>query len=183
MLRTKKQMTHTFTVNQFDDLEEALIDASSLIYAEKAGFLRQLQQILRLYTLSKISEEANIKTGAIYIVQKSYPASLSPDQQLVACAIESGLPVISDDKKILRRIQQANLPYYNALMMINFLLFHRKITLQEYQQHYSALRKIARYSPQVWEFGESVHWLIRQSCDDDGNTDENYSKLRETEHS
>ena len=65
--------------------------------------------------------------------------------------------MISEDKKILRAMQRAEAPYYNSLMMLNFLLFSQKIDDAGYRRYYSTLQNIARYSETVWKFGRDIY--------------------------
>ncbi len=148
-----------FDLNQFANLQEAFIDASSMIYALKAGFFRELQDTLTLYTLPEIAHEVGFEGSNIHVIQ-CHQEELNNDQKLVYCAIERKLPVISEDKQILMKMKKANLPYYNALIMLNWLLFTKKIDQEKYSQCYSSLREIARYSKKVWEYGNRVHSLI-----------------------
>lgn len=156
MVECPKELT------QFASLRKAFIDASSIIYARKAGFLETLQAALPLCTIPEILEEVGIEAGKIEIVQCTQP-TLTNDARLVLCAIERQLPLISEDKQILMKMKRAKLPYYNALMMLNWLLFNSNIDQEDYARYYNRLRKIARYSDQIWEYGERIHTWILQS--------------------
>ena len=154
MIERSKKLT------QFVSLRKAFIDASSINYARKAGFLETLQAALPLCTIPEILEEVGIEAGKIEIIQCIQP-TLTNDARLVLCAIDRQLPLISEDKQILMRMKRANLPYYNALMMLNWLLFNRNIDQEDYARYYSKLREIARYSEQIWKYGEKIHtWIL-----------------------
>jgi hypothetical protein len=153
MIESSKDLT------QLASLGKAFIDASSIIYARKAGFFDALQTALPLCTIPEILEEVGIEAGKIEIVQCIQPA-LTNDGRLVLCAIERQLPLISEDKQILMKMKRAKLPYYNALMMLNWLLFKNIIDQEHYAHHYGALRKIARYSDSIWEYGQRIYTLI-----------------------
>lgn len=60
-----------------------------------------------------------------------------------------------------KAIQLVQAPYYNALMMLNFLLFSQRIDDDSYRGYYSALENFARYSEAVWEFGEHIYTAIK----------------------
>lgn len=158
---------HSKALTQFVSLQKAFIDASSIIYARKAGFFDVLQAALPLCTIPAILEEAGIDAGKIEIVQCTQPA-LTNDARLVVCAIERQLPLISEDKHILMQMKRANLPHYNALMMLNWLVFNGDIDQEDYARYHSKLRGIARYSDQIWEYGAKIYALLCQG----GNTDE-----------
>ena len=152
-----------FELGQFEGLREALIDASSIIYCSKAGFFDKLQASLRLYTLPEMLDEARIKREWLRIqLVHCAQDNLSNDHKLITCALNSRLPVISEDKQILMSIKRAGLPYYNALMMLDWLLFKEDISHKQYLSHLSELHHIARYSQFVWEYGQYVYFLILQ---------------------
>jgi hypothetical protein len=48
----------------------------------------------------------------------------------MACALARRLPAISEDKKVLLFMEREGIPYYNALMMLHFLLFTKAINAQ-----------------------------------------------------
>lgn len=96
--------------------------------------------------------EAGSKDISIHIIT-CRKIGLTNDQKLTFCAMEKQLPVISEDKSILMKAKKANLPYYNALMMLNWLLFKQKVNQEKYLLYFSSLKKIARYSQEVWEYG------------------------------
>ena len=146
---------------QFSELHEACIDASSLIYAQKAGFLAELQHALTLYTVSAVLAEAGISVDSIHLI--CAPGKmLPPDGQLIQCALARQLPVISEDKHILLTIKRAGLPYYNALMMLNWLFFKDIIDQAHYEDSLRSLHTFARYSEKVWQYGAAVHKVIQK---------------------
>lgn len=149
---------HT-VLQQFERLDRALIDASSLIYMEKCGFLYLLADSLELQTLPAIRTEAGPAADRISLIQ---PAIDTPtaDESLIACALGTGLPLISEDKKILNRMDRENHPYFNSLMMLNYLLFKHCITPDDYQYFLKALHEIAWYGPRIWRFGEKLQEMI-----------------------
>jgi len=147
---------------QFEQLKKALIDASSIIYACKAGFMTVLQTNLELVTTPEVITEAGDDAVDIGRVDCK-AASGSVDERLVYCALQNGLPVISEDKKILSRLKQTHLPYFNALMMLNYLIFIDAIDQDQYSRYYTVLQKFAWYSPKIWAYGNSVRSAIENS--------------------
>jgi len=71
-------------------------------------------------------------------------------------------PVISEDKKILMAMKRAGRPFFNSLMMLNFLLYRRRIQNQHYIQYHLALKKFARYSDDIWAYGAAVNAAINE---------------------
>ena len=153
-------MKKEFDLSHFDTLSEAFIDASSIIYMLKAGFLRHLQENLDLYSVPEVLQEAGIpKTGFSLACCREEHAS--NDRKLLCCALERRIPLISEDKTLLMQAKRAGLPYYNALMMLNFLLYKHAINSGEFDDYYANLRCYARYSKSVWQYGDRVGQRIK----------------------
>lgn len=117
---------------RFDRLSSLLIDTSSLIQIEKAGFLLLLARWTRLYTLRQVQEE--YLNGSL---SKSFPGMVqllgesahdgdpprSTDTALLATAHTLRLPLVSEDRKLLLKADSLGMKYYNALMMLEFLYY------------------------------------------------------------
>ena len=148
-------------LERFVQLDQVLLDASSIIYMGRAGYLDKLASSIKLFTIKQVLAEVGHLTEHIRIVLCSSP-SLSTDQSLIACARELEMAVISEDRKILNAMRQANRPYFNSLMMLNFLLFRRQITQKRHEQYCIKLEKFAWYSKEVWKYGEFVRNTINR---------------------
>jgi hypothetical protein len=147
--------------NQFNQLDKALIDASSIIYANKAHFLKRLASTLRLFSIHEILFEAGPVSDNIKALSHT-EKTLSNDQKLIACALHFGLPVISEDKKILMAMKNAQRPYFNSLMILNFMLYRKMIDNRQYTQYHLALKQFARYSDEIWKYGAKIHAAIQE---------------------
>ena len=145
---------------RFDNLSKALIDASSIIYTDRAGFLDILASAIKLYSINEILAEAGNVSNQINPLTYRDTSS-SNDRKFISCALELNLSVISEDKRILLAMKRATKPYYNSLMMLNFLLYRRRINSQQYAQHLKALRKFARYSDEIWKYGAKIRAAIK----------------------
>jgi hypothetical protein len=122
----------------------------------KAGFLMELDDIVSLYSPREIVAETGFKD--LHIRPVAYTSnSPSNDQKLITIALELRWPVISEDKNILMHVERTNLPYFNALMMLNFLLFRRRIDLRSHALYLERLKQCAWYSPPVWEYGKEIY--------------------------
>ncbi|MHC4458773.1 MAG: hypothetical protein ACYS0I_17140 [Planctomycetota bacterium] len=157
-MKSKNNTRHQ-VLSQFQTLSRALIDASSIIYMHKAGFLTELDDIVSLYSPREIVAETGFKDLHIRPVActSNY---LSNDQKLITIALKLRWPVISEDKNILMHMERANLPYFNALMMLHFLLLRRRIDLRSHAMYLERLKQCAWYSPHVWKFGKNVYNTI-----------------------
>ena len=147
---------------QFEELKKALIDASSIIYARKAGFIKVLQANLELVTTPEIIAEAGADARDIGLIHCDVTSG-SADEKLVHCARQNELPVISEDKRILTQLKQTHLPYFNVLMMLNFLSYIEAIDREQYSRYYTVLQEFAWYSPKIWAYGSSVRRAIENS--------------------
>lgn len=143
-------------IRQFDRLGNAMIDASSMIYLSKAGCLRRLAETIPLFTLPEIKAEAGEDSQSVQIV-KAANSELSNDEKLMACAFESRLPLITEDRRIVLTAVEKELPVFNALMMLCFMLYRGVISEKEYGGFLKSLKDVAWYSRKVWEFGRRVH--------------------------
>ena len=142
-------------VIQFSNLTKALIDASSIIYATKTGFLEILGSTIRLYTIPEILFEANQNYKDIKIINHKFN-NIPNDEKLLSVAFKQNLPIISEDKKILFALEKSGKPYFNSLMMLNFLFYKNEISATDFNQFLIRLKDIAWYGQSVWEFGEKV---------------------------
>jgi hypothetical protein len=149
-------------VSRFDHLDKALIDASSIIYTDRANFLEILAASIKLLSITEILSETGPVSESIKPLKYNGP-SFSNDQKLVLCALDLNLPIISEDKKILMAMKRAKRPFFNSLMMLNFLLYRRRIQNQQYIQYHQALKKFARYSDEVWKYGARIKAAIPES--------------------
>jgi len=160
MIVSEKKPSTREIFGQFDQLNQALIDASSIIYTQKAEFLEILASSVKLFSITEIlSEAGSVPDGIKPLTYKE--AGLSNDEKLVSCAMHYDLPVISEDKQILTAMKRARRPFFNALMILNFLLYHQKIHSQQYFQYHLALKKFARYSDDIWRYGAKIHAAIK----------------------
>lgn len=146
-------------LSQFRRFSKALIDASSIIYMQKAGFFMELASSLNLYSLQEILAETGF--GDLKINRLACNStSLPNDQKFIACALVHRFPVISEDKKILSHMKKEKIPYFNALMMLNFLLFRERISVKSYSMYFERLKHFAWYSSYVLEFSIDIYSAI-----------------------
>jgi hypothetical protein len=139
------------TLQEFKSLHSAIIDSSSIIYLSKINALDILSTSLSLWTVKDVITECKVSTHNFQI--SSEPTLLSTDQQLINLTLSKKIPVISEDFKILKTISNTDIPYFNSLMMISFLLFIEKISKNEFLHYRENLKQFARYNDFVWKYG------------------------------
>ena len=87
----------------FERLKKALIDTSSIIYLQKAGYFDALAGTVQLYSIPEVISEFKTHVAGVTLIHPSESPSLSTDQKLISCALENEL-AISDSHimKILK---------------------------------------------------------------------------------
>lgn len=149
-------MKEQFDIKNYNQLQHAVIDSSSLIYMQKSRFL----DIVAMHIEFHAPKAVLIETG-FYELQLIDHANTdviadTVDQQVVLLGRELQIPIISDDKKVLRKADQLLLPYYNSLMVLNFLLYKDYVTYNQFNNFQQELLKIARYGEQIVSYGRLV---------------------------
>jgi hypothetical protein len=151
----------------FGKLDKILADSSSLIYMRKAGFLDRFLTALEVYTVPEVIDETGFENLAVRVVHHRYHEdrrgrAQDTDSILIRCAVDGNLPIVSEDRKILLAAERHGLPYFNALMMLNFLLFKREISLPEHGVSFRRLLLSARYAPRILAYSRELFWEIRR---------------------
>ena len=150
--------------SEFDALEAAAIDASSIIYMLKAGYLDDLAAEIRLFSPGPVISETgydDLPVKPVAGINDAASDATSNDRLLVAYSLAHQIALISEDKKILMEIKRARRPYFNSLMMLNFLLFRNRISAGEHRVYFRRLANFAWYSPAVLAFSKSIFTAIR----------------------
>jgi len=179
-------------LSRFDRLSSLLVDTSSLIRVENAGFLPVLAQVLRLYTIPEVCEEygagskrywfppevrvlEGARNGVLPPEADSRPrdirypnqptcaresASLPTDTRVLETARDLHLPILSEDRKILQKADLGGVEYYNALMMLEFLLYRGNLGDAVYEKSREILLAQSRYGRGVLRYAESLHVFI-----------------------
>ena len=149
--------------HQFDHLDRAVIDTSSLIYLKKINCLRKTSRIIGLITVSGVTDEFGSSDifNQLEIIELK-EIEKNTDRQIIQVAADLRLPVISEDKKILMAAASAGLPFFNTLMIMNFLIYKNEMDLQEYHAALHRLRKEAYYEGFIFDFGNAVYEKIME---------------------
>ena len=86
------------------------------------------------------------------------------DCHLVETAKYLQLPIISEDKKILMQAKRSGLPFFNTLMIMNFLMYKEAINKTEYQASLALLQDKAHYDAFIFEYGKMVYERITEKA-------------------
>lgn len=151
-------------LDQFQVLDQALIDTASLIYLSKINLLSTCSQTMRLLTIPEVAAEfgspRELKVVEIIESKNKIKDPADTDQRLLRAADFLRLPVISEDKKVLMGAKRLGLPFFNTLMIMNFLLFKKAVDDKTYQTALEILKKKAYYNAFVFDYGNRVYSLL-----------------------
>jgi hypothetical protein len=149
------------TLEQLRTVRRAFIDTSSIIYSLKAGILETLTTAVELRTVPGVVREVGAPIHDIAVVADSNPG-MSVDDQLIAAAEESAIPVISEDRKLLIKADDREVDTYNMLVMLELMLLRGDISLVEWDKARKRLLAAAHYSAWVVHAGQELHWAVRK---------------------
>ena len=177
-------------LNQFDRLSALLVDTSSLILIEKAGFLSLLGKKVKLFSLPQVREEYLRGGSSLPFPEDvqllpypegrspqlsvgAFPTAASTDEALLTHARTCRLPLLSEDRKLLLKAEACGLSYYNALMMLEFLQYHgaagpvKKPSAPYPSFNYPNLKERllahSRYSREVRRYADLLHTFIEKT--------------------
>jgi hypothetical protein len=148
------------TLKQLRELNKAVIDSSSIIYMQRAGFLEHVTSLLEIYAPDAVMDETGFTDGGIKVIFGTGNGSVTADSLVVSCAFDMGAAVISDDRGVLKKAEALSLDYFNSLMMLCFLFLKGAIDPEGCTLFYNRLKSFARYSSFVYEYGEAVMMAI-----------------------
>ncbi|HRX15815.1 MAG TPA: hypothetical protein P5123_05845 [Spirochaetota bacterium] len=134
------------------ELSSFIIDTSSLIYMQKISVMKMVTKIYNIKApLSVINEFGSCPEGITTV-----DINLSADDDIIACADQFGLPVCSEDKRVLLHASRDNIDYYNTIMILVSMRTKNIITKQEFGQYITGLRSNAHYSNKVWDYAQKL---------------------------
>lgn len=137
------------------------IDTSTLIYLEKIGLMEQALVVFAPFTLSQVLAEFG-----------SYPKGLAlygseqaqTDSALLDVALDRQAVLLSEDRRLLLQAEKKGLEYYNCLMLVLALYSRGKVHHAQCVHLLEKLRSVARYSEEVWDYGQQVWHYLRRVC-------------------
>ncbi|MBN1500626.1 MAG: hypothetical protein JW982_10740 [Spirochaetes bacterium] len=148
------------TIIQFENLSGAVIDSSSVIYMHKCNFLSLLSRAIKIIIPEQAYDEINLNLNQITVVSFNNIRQYETDYIILKIAIESNSPVISEDREILKHAADKNIPYFNSLMMLNFLVYKKIINSSQYNDYLDILKKFAWYGKHIYKYADDVHYAV-----------------------
>ena len=143
-------------LRRLERIRSAVIDASSIIYIDKSGFLDLLTGTIRLLTVTQVFAETGRSYSGIELVEAPADDGSSrtdTDHLLFSTARCLGRPLISEDRAILQRCRSEGQEYYNAYMMLIMLTARRVVG--EISLYQAPLLHAAHYGRPVIEYADS----------------------------
>ncbi len=163
------QLRH-LSLDGLRSLEALITDTSSLIYANRAGFLLPLVRAVRLTAppgvfdelRGKISREAGLQFVTRIEDNEAVYRGYKVDAQVIVAAGQSRLPILSDDLTLLGRAAEHEIAGYTVRAMLELLLLRQRIDLESYTRFKRSLSELVRYAVPLWVAAEELHWQIRK---------------------
>ena len=158
------------SVDGLRSLESLVCDTSSIIFANKAGFLLPLAETVSLTAPpgvfdelgQDIAQEAGLALVRRLSDRESIYRGYKVDAQVIVAARELGLPVLSDDLTLLGRAAENEIAGYTIRTMLELLLLREKIDLEAYRRFKRTLSDLVRYAVPLYVAAEELHWQIRK---------------------
>jgi rRNA-processing protein FCF1 len=158
------------SLDTIETVTTAVIDTSSLIFAQKADFVLPMTKTLKLVTPPGVNDElqgsltqehgvSNIDTMES---SRDIYGVYTVDAQVVVAALQNKAPVISDDFKLLERASGQGLQVFTVRTILELMLFRGTIDLDAYLEYKRKLSDLIRYAVPLFLAAEELHWEIRK---------------------
>jgi hypothetical protein len=144
-------------------LKAAIIDTSSIIYLQKAGFLQPVAGAIKLLTIPQVIEE--IGHGGLPVEIISPPETTGgekTDRILFASAMILHKPMISEDRAILLKCRERGVEYYNAYNMLIMLRLRNLRAEADFDRYEENLLAVAHYGKFVIDYIECLKQYLRK---------------------
>ncbi|MFW6364110.1 MAG: hypothetical protein ACOC0D_09720 [Spirochaeta sp.] len=148
-------------IYRFAPIRRILVDSSSLIYFDRLALLHILMDSVVCCIPVGVREETG--PGFDLPVIGDAKDGESVDQRIIRTASQLQLPVVSDDRHILRAAELRKLPHYNSGMMICYLRWKRSLDRRQAEAAMDHLEEFARYTEPIRGFCRGLLLLIEKS--------------------
>lgn len=152
-------------IQELYGLRGGVVDTSTLIYLERLEMLSLAAHSFSLLLIPQvIAEYGSCPEGCTMT-----PATEcgTTDELLCRVAQSLALPVLSEDRQVLRRARALDLCFYNTLMLVLALCAQDNLPLVDYPDLRNRLCVFARYSPEVVATGDAVYQALHRNQDTD----------------
>ena len=140
-------------------LKTAVIDSSSIIYIQKAGFLPNLAAAVELLTIPQVIRETGLANLPVRVVEPPGESrEVETDRLLFATATGLDRALISEDRAILLKCRATGVEYYNAYNMLILLRLKDLIGEEQFSGFEDKLLSVAHYGRFVIDY----IWYVKQ---------------------
>jgi len=142
-------------------LTEISVDASSLIYMLKIGVLGYAAAEIQFLANPSIIEEV----GWPHLPVRSCGQKqerVENDDTVIDLAASKKIPLLSEDLGILKKAKERGIPFFNTLMILNYLLLKGRVSREDYDLFLDRLKDISHYSSEIFLYGEAVRRLVEE---------------------
>ena len=158
------------SVDGLRSLDGLVADSSSIIYANKAGFLLPLAKTVTLTAppgvfdelADRIPHEAGLGLVERIRDNEAVYHGYKVDAQVIVAAGQMQLPVLSDDLGLLGRAAEREIAGYTIRAMLELLLLRERVDLETYTRFKRSLSELVRYAVPLYVAAEELHWQIRK---------------------
>ena len=145
------------------------IDACTIIYAQKAGYFDKLAATIRLMSTPGVPGEVSRReptrrgAGQVRLVRIQQTVPADADEEILCAAARFGVPVLSDDRRVIRAAKAARLDCFNAAMLLHLLFLRRVLDVDGHRRALDRLLAVAWYGPRIRAFADACYDRIRRS--------------------
>lgn len=158
------------SIDGLRSLDGLVADTSSIIFANRAGFLLPLVQTVTLTAppgvfdelRGDIPDEAGLSQVRHIRDNETVYRGYKVDAQVIVAAGQLQLPVLSDDLALLGRAEDQEIAGYTVRTMLELLLLREVIDLEAYTRFKRSLSELVRYAVPLYVAAEELHWQIRK---------------------
>lgn len=148
----------TVILRALQTMDCGVIDTSTLIYLERLGLLPLTSRAFKLHVIPQVAVEYGGMPAATVPVPS--PGTGPTDELLCQAAYRLGLPVLSEDRRVLRRANALHLPSYNTLMIVLALCVQGSLPTEAFPMYRQHLRSFARYGRQIFATGDRLFDIL-----------------------
>jgi len=142
-------------------ITEISVDASSLIYMLKIGVLGYAAAEITFFANPCIIEE--VGWPHLPVTECSLDREeMENDDTVIALADREKIPLMSEDLEILKKAGEKGIPFFNTLMILNYLLLKGRVSSEDYNVFLDRLIEISHYSSEVLLYGEAIRKLVQK---------------------
>lgn len=140
---------------------EGIADTSTLIYLERSGLLEIIVETFVINVIPQVVQEYG-QSPAGCVLLPDVPAGTT-DTVVLGMAVAKGVPLLSEDRRLLKAAGRLHHPYYNSFMLLLALLAQGSVTISAYHRYRDRLLSHAWYNEAVITFADRIFFELSQS--------------------